>query len=246
MNHHFFFRGEDIFITNTYTYLGVQLSGPRFSLRHALQSRVNKGYGSLAILERQCFRHHFQDIPSKLSLMDALVRPTFSYGSKVGGAGLLESDRVSARRVHTLILYNIIRCKQTVAQPIVLVEFSARPFQLNTMLSLVSLLHRLQRFADSVKGCERYPQLAYWSKKSIALASPSSHVRCWFIGVSDLLESVGISMGCLPPFRYSLNAPSHLLPTIQEWNRCICDDIYRQFIHVTWTNPRGKLRSTLR
>jgi len=29
---HFFFRGEEIEITDTYTYLGVQFSGPRFSL----------------------------------------------------------------------------------------------------------------------------------------------------------------------------------------------------------------------
>jgi hypothetical protein len=52
---HFFFRGEEIEITNTYTYLGVQFSGPRFSLRPTLQPRINKGYGSLALLERQCF-----------------------------------------------------------------------------------------------------------------------------------------------------------------------------------------------
>jgi hypothetical protein len=52
LDYHFFFRGEEIEITNTYTYLGVQFSGPRFSLRHALQPRVNKGYRSLALLER--------------------------------------------------------------------------------------------------------------------------------------------------------------------------------------------------
>jgi hypothetical protein len=33
---HFFFKAEDIELTSTYTYLGVQFSGPRFSLRPAL------------------------------------------------------------------------------------------------------------------------------------------------------------------------------------------------------------------
>jgi hypothetical protein len=46
-NLHFLFRGEEIEITNTYTYLLVQFSGARFSLRPSLQPQINKGYGSL-------------------------------------------------------------------------------------------------------------------------------------------------------------------------------------------------------
>jgi hypothetical protein len=42
-DHHFFFKGEEIEITNTYTYLGVLFTGPRFSLWHALQPRVKQG-----------------------------------------------------------------------------------------------------------------------------------------------------------------------------------------------------------
>jgi hypothetical protein len=35
---HFYFRGVEVEITtSTYTYLGVQFSGPRFGLRQALQ-----------------------------------------------------------------------------------------------------------------------------------------------------------------------------------------------------------------
>ena len=56
---HFLFKGEEVEITSTYTYLGVQFSGPRFSLWPTLQPRINKGYGSLALFERQCIRHHF-------------------------------------------------------------------------------------------------------------------------------------------------------------------------------------------
>jgi hypothetical protein len=93
-----------------------------------------------------------------------------------------------------------------------------------------------------VKGRDRYPYLAYCSSETIALSSPLGRARGWFAGVSDLLESVGIQMDRLPPFRYSLDAPGHLLPTRQELNRIIRDDIYRQFIQITWVNPQGGLR----
>ena len=76
----FLFKGEEVEITNTYTYLGVQFSGPRFSLQQALQPRINKGYRSLALRERQCFRHYFQDISSKMDLLNTLIRPTVLYG----------------------------------------------------------------------------------------------------------------------------------------------------------------------
>jgi hypothetical protein len=128
MDLHFFFRWEEIEITNTYTYLGVQFSRPRFILQSALQPWINKGYGSLSLLERQCFRHHFQDISSKMSLMDSLIQPIVLYGSKIWGPSLLESDWASTERVQTLLLRRIIRCKQTIPQHIILAEFGARPF----------------------------------------------------------------------------------------------------------------------
>ena len=96
---HFLFKGEEVEITSTYTYLGVQLSGPRFSLRPALQPRIIKGYGSLALLERQCFLHQFQDMSSKMDLLNTLVCPTVLYGSEIWGPSLLESDWASAERV---------------------------------------------------------------------------------------------------------------------------------------------------
>jgi hypothetical protein len=104
-DHHFF-------LTYTYTYLGVLFTGPCFSLCHALQPRVNKGYGSLALLERQCFQNHFQDISSKMSLMNTLVWTTILYGSEVWGLGLLEFDWSLVERVQIILLYRIIRCKQ--------------------------------------------------------------------------------------------------------------------------------------
>jgi hypothetical protein len=188
------------------------------------------------------FRHHFQDISSKMSLMDSLIRPTVLYGSEIWGPSLLESDWASVERVQTLLLRRIIRCKQSVPHHIILAEFGARPFRLETVFGLVSFLHRIWGLADSAKGRDRYPYLAYCSSETIALSSPLGRARGWFAGVSDLLESVGIQIDRLPPFRYSLDAPGHLLPTRQVLNKIIRDDIYRQFIQITWVNPPGGLR----
>ena len=204
--------------------------------------RINKGYGFLALLERQCFRHHFKDISSKLSLMESLIRPTVLYGSEIWGPSLLESDWASAERVQTLLLRCIIRCKQSVPQHIILAEFGVRPFRLETVFRLVSFLHRIRSYADSRSGQDRYPYLAYCSSETIALSSPPGRARGWFAGVSDLFESVGIHIDRLPLFRYSLDAPGHLLPTRQKLNKIIRDDIYRQFIQTTWVNPQGGLR----
>lgn len=45
---------------------------------------------------------------------------------------------------------------------------------------------------------------------------------------------VGVSVYCLPPFRYSLNALGHLWLNKQEMNRIIRDDIFMQYVQVTW------------
>ena len=137
--------------------------GPFFNLRPALQPRINKGYGSLALLERQCFCHHFQDISSKMDLLNTLIRSTVLYGSEIWGPSLLESDWASTERVQILLLRRIIRCKQTMPQHIILAEFGSHPFRLETVFRLVSFIHRIRGLADSSKGQDIYPYLAYCS-----------------------------------------------------------------------------------
>jgi len=240
-NLHFFFRGEEIKITNTYTYLGVQFLGPCFNLRPTLQPRINKGYESLALLKRQCFRHHFQDISSKMSLLDSLLRPTILQGSEVWGPSLLELDWTLVERVWVLLLQCINRCEQIVPRHVILAEFWAWHFQLETVFKFVSFQHRIQSFVDLVKGRDQYLYYAYFSSKTISLSSPPCRVSGWFAKVSNLLWFMGIQLNYLPPFKYSLNAPSHLLPTKQELNKIIGDDTYTQFIQITWVGTEGGL-----
>jgi len=65
-----------------------------FGMRQALQPQLNKGYGSLALIERQCFQGQFQDISSKLYLMEAIIRPTVLYGAWRTMSGILRGSYV--------------------------------------------------------------------------------------------------------------------------------------------------------
>ena len=239
---HFIFQGQEIEITSSYLYLGVLFSGPRFSMRPAIQPRVNKGMGSLALLEKQCFKHHFQYTPSKLSLLDALVRPIVLYGSVVWGPSLLSSDWASIERVQTLFLRRIIRCHRSTPHSIILAEFGAHPFRLAAIFDLVWFLHRLRGFADMAGDRDRYSYLAYCSSVSTAAVESGARARCWYAQVSSLLSSIGIDIDHLPPFQFSLDAPAHLLPSRQELNEHVRLDIYRCYITATWVNPPGGLR----
>ena len=75
---------------------------------------------------------------------------------------------------------------QKVPQHIILAEFGARPFRLETVFSLVSFLHRIQSFADSAKGRDRYPYLTSRSSETISFSSPWGRFRGWFAGVLNL------------------------------------------------------------
>ena len=116
-----------------------------------------------------------------------------------------------SERVQTLLLRCFIRCKQTVRQHIILEEFGAQPFRLEVIFKLVSLLHSLRGLADTRKGRDRYPYLAYCSSMHIARMQ-TGRPKCWYTSVTEILKVLGIQIDCLPPFQYSLNAPGHLLP----------------------------------
>ena len=120
--------------------------------------------------------------PSKLSLLDALVRPTVLYGSVVWGPSLLSSDWVSVERIQTLFLRRIIRCHRFIPHNIILAEFGVHSFRLATIFDLVWFLHRLRGFADTAVDRNRYSYLAYCSSISIAAIEfgSGSCACCWY------------------------------------------------------------------
>ncbi|MCO5594811.1 hypothetical protein L7F22_048845 [Adiantum nelumboides] len=53
-DHQFTFRGEMVEQVQSYVYLGVTFTSPRFSLKQATDARLDKGFAALGRLERQC------------------------------------------------------------------------------------------------------------------------------------------------------------------------------------------------
>ena len=115
-----------------------------------------------------------------MDLLNTLICPTVLYGSEIWSPSLLESDWASAKRVQILLLRRIIRCKKTVPQH--LAEFGAHPFRLEIVFRLVSFLHRIRGLADSSKGRDRYPFLAYYSTQTIAQDTCPGRAKCWLTG----------------------------------------------------------------
>lgn len=79
-------RDKKVGITTTYTYLGIQFLGPKFELVQAYQFLINKGSGSFSIVERHCFYRHFQDMSSKMDLVDSFD-PAAPYCFSIGVRG---------------------------------------------------------------------------------------------------------------------------------------------------------------
>jgi hypothetical protein len=105
------------------------------------------------------------------------THPSHGHTQLMGSLTGRLTQSVSWRMSHASVIIN--------TQHIFLADFGARPFRLETMFRLVSLLHRIWIFADSMKGQDQYSYLAYFSSKTISLSSSSCRARCWFTGVSD-------------------------------------------------------------
>jgi hypothetical protein len=79
---------------------------------------------------------------------------------------------------------------------------------------------------------DRYPYLAYQSLETIAqstLPTPEESTMLVYNGI-------------LFPSIYSLDDAGHLFPNKQELNGIIEENIYRQYIQVTWIASLGGLR----
>ena len=123
---------------------------------------------------------YFQDISSKLSLFDSLVRPRVLYGSVVWGPSLIASDWASIEWVQTLLLRRIIRCHRFTPHSIVLAEFGVHPLKLAVIFELIWFLHRLRGFMETCADRHRYSFLAYCSLVEIMRSNTSARSRCWY------------------------------------------------------------------
>ena len=95
---------------------------------------------------------------------------------------------------------------------------------------------------ESVVDQHKYSHPAYDSSVEIMRSDTSTRSHCWYAHATSLLGSIGIEIDRLPPYQFSLDALAHLLPSRQELNEHVRQDIYRQYITTTCSNPPGGLR----
>ena len=84
---------------------------------------------------------------------------------------------------------------------------------------------------------QRYTRLAFESSCQLALEGDP---RCWYAQMASWFQLHGFSMDRLPPFQYSLDAPSHALIRL-EISRIIRQDLTLLDIQRTWLSPSKEL-----
>ena len=225
----FTYGQDNVEYTDAYTYLGVVFAGPKFALKKAADNRLSRAYAALGGLERMCSQVQFQEPRTKLWLFDTLVTSAMLYGVQVWVDQ--DSWRAMERPLISMIS-RMIRAKASVPHAIIRAKVAASPIEVEALTKSVSFIHSIWN-ADRC----RYTRLALESSRQLALKGDTS---CWYAKTNLWFQRHGFSIDRLPPFQYSLEAPS--LPiTKTERNRIIRQDLIQLDTKRTWVEPTQEM-----
>ena len=228
-----FTYGQDIVeYTDAYTYLGAVFTGPRFTLRRAAETRLTRAYAALGGLERMCSQVQFQEPRTKLWLFDTLVASAMLYGAQVWGPSVDHTGWRRMERPLVSMISHMIRAKASVPHAITRAELAAPPMEIEALTRSVSFIHGLW---DTPR--DRYARLALESSRQVAMQGDTS---CWYAQMTSWFQRHGFSMDRLPPFQYSLDAPSLSLTRL-EITRLIRQDLIQLDTRRTWIEPTQEL-----
>ena len=228
----FTYGQDNVEYTDAYTYLGVVFAGPKFALKKAADNRLSRAYAALGGLERMCSQVQFQEPRTKLWLFDTLVTSAMLYGVQVWGPSVDQDSWRAMERPLISMISRMIRAKASVPHAIIRAEVAAAPIEVEALTKSVSFIHSIW----NTDRC-RYTRLALESSRQLALKGDTS---CWYAKTNLWFQRHGFSMDRLPPFQYSLEAPS--LPiTKTERNRIIRQDLIQLDTKRTWVEPIQEL-----
>ena len=235
----FAYGQETVEYTDAYTYLGVVFSGPRLSLRRAAETRLTRAYAALGRMERMCSQVQFQEPRTKLWLFDTLVTSAMLYGVQVWGPSVDHHSRAGStdgwkgmERPLVYMISRMIRAKASVPHEIIRAELAAPPLVIEALTRSVSFIHSIWDLPR-----DRYARLALESSRQLASQGDTS---CWYAQMTSWFQLHGFGMDRLPPFQYSLDAPSLSL-TRTEITRLIRQDLIQLDTRTTWTHPTREL-----
>lgn len=121
---------------------------------------------------------------------------SLSHHSRVGST---DGWRCMERPLVSMIS-RMIRAKASIPHEIIRAELAAPPLVVEALTRSVSFMHRTWALPR-----DRYAHLALESSRQLASQGDRS---CWYAQMTSWFELHGFSMDKLPPFQYSLDAPS--------------------------------------
>ncbi|MCO5603414.1 hypothetical protein L7F22_057564 [Adiantum nelumboides] len=196
----FTYGQDNVEYTDAYTYLGVVFTGPKFAMKKVADNRLSRAYAALGGLERMCSQVQFQEPRTKLWLFDTLVTSAMLYGVQVWGPSVDQDSWRAMERPLISMISRMIRAKASVPHAIIRAEVAAPPIEMEALTKSVSFIHGIW----NTDRC-RYTRSALESSRQLALKGDTS---CWYAKTNLWFQRHGFSMDRLPPFQYSLEAPS--------------------------------------
>lgn len=179
-----------------------------------------------------CSQVQFQEPRTKLWLFDTLVASAMLYGAQVWGPSVDHDSWRSMERPLVSMISRMIRAKASVPHAIIRAELAAPPMEIEALTRSVSFMHSLW---DTPR--DRYARLALESSRQLAMQGDTS---CWYAQMTSWFQRHGFSMDGLPPFQYSLDAPSLSLTRV-ETTRLIRQDLIQLDTRRTWIEPTQEL-----
>ena len=196
------YAGQPVEQVQSYKFLGLQMHGTKgltFALSH-LKAVAQRA--SFALLAR-CTELNITDIPLKLKLFDALVRPVMSYSCKVWAPSASNAALMDMERVHVGFLRRLLGISQSSPVQMIYAELGRLPctaFWWKQALSYISYLHHCHQ--------DTLVKRAYRADRVQALG--------WGAAIEDKLNPLGQSLAAIDePFDCSL-ATSQLQASAQE------------------------------
>jgi hypothetical protein len=237
--------GAEIEITTTYTYLGVQFTGPRFGMRRPFSLDSVKGTVPWPSSRDSASWVSFRTSRPNSTSWRQLSDPQFSMAPRSGGRACYRQIGPGWRESRPCFSGASSAASGQFRNPLFRQSSVSTHFCLEVIFHLVSFLHRVSLSETLPSGESNTPTSHFAPRRLLLRITPQAVHEVGSQRHLELLQSMTISPERLPPFSFSLDAPHHLLSTRQVLNQAIREDIYRLYIQVTWTSPPTSLGSKM-